>query len=133
MANPTSQLTKRGANTLLGILMLITSALLIFDVHVTISEILLTFNPYPLYFVGVLFGFERIFYGVSGSSKLLRLINGDFFAFGYLALFMILLTIGIYIAAYTIVYTQFSIQLLNALNGISFLLYALMIFKAWHM
>ena len=112
--------------------MLMTSVILIISVHITISEILLTFNPYPLYFVGVIFGFERIFYGITGSSKLLRLINGDLFTFGYLALFMILLTVGIYIATYTIAYTGFRIQILNALNGVSYLLYALMIFKAWH-
>ena len=113
--------------------MLITSVLLIAKVQLSLSEILFTFNPYIFYFVGVLFGFERIFYGITGSSKLLRLINGEFFTFGYLALFMLFLTFGIYIIAYTIAYTEVMIQILNALNGASYLLYALMIFKAWHM
>ena len=133
MANSIIQLTKRGANLLLGIAMLATSILLIAYVHISISEILFTFNPYPFYFVGIIFGFERIFYGITGSSKLLTLINGDLPAFGHLALFMILLTLGIYIVTYTIAYTELMLQLLNALNGISYLLYALMIFKAWHM
>jgi len=133
LANPIAQLTKRGANLLLGIAMLVTSILLIAYVHISISELLFTFNPYPFYFVGIIFGFERIFYGITGSSKLLSLINGDLPAFGHLALFMILLTLGIYIVTYTIAYTEFMLQLLNALNGISYLIYALMIFKAWHM
>jgi len=133
MANTIAKLTKRGANLLLGIAMLVTSVLLIAYVHVSLSEMLFTFNPYPFYFIGIIFGFERIFYGITGSSKLLSLINGDFSAFGYLTLFVILLTLGIYIVTYTIAYTEFILQILNALNGISYLLYALMIFKAWHM
>lgn len=133
MANTINQLTKRGASILLGLLMLVTSLMLIINVHISISQILYTFNPYPFYFIGVIFGFERLFYGITGSSRLLNLLNGEVFSFGFLSLFLLFLTFGLYISIYTIAFTQIFIQILNAFNGISYLLYSLMIFKAWHM
>ncbi|BFH72444.1 hypothetical protein SJAV_03880 [Sulfurisphaera javensis] len=114
--------------------MFVTSIYLILKVHVGLSEIMFSFNPYPFYFIGLIFGIERIFYGVSGSSKLLSLMmgGGEYSSLSTLALFIFFLSFGIYVLVYTIAYTQVLIEILNALNGISYLLFSLSIFKAWH-
>ncbi|WP_286188840.1 hypothetical protein [Sulfolobus sp. S-194] len=135
MANPINQITKRGLSILLGVIMFLTSVLLITKVHINLSEILFTFNPYPFYFIGLIFGVERIFYGITGSSKLLSLImgGGEYSSLSTLALFIFFLSFGLYVIIYTIAYTQIILQMLNVINGISYLLFSLSIFKAWHM
>ena len=114
--------------------MLITSVLLIIKLHVSLFEIIYTLNPYPLYFVGVIFGIERLFYAITGSAKLFSFIagSGEFSSFTTIAFFIFFISFGVYILAYSFTYTKPMIVMLNVLNGISFLLYSLGIFKAWH-
>ncbi|BCU69168.1 hypothetical protein [Stygiolobus caldivivus] len=135
MANPTiNRLTKRGFNLLIGALMFVTSILLIVKVHVSFAEILYTLNPYPFYFLGLIFGAERLFYSITGSTKLFSLMtgSGEFSSFTSIAIFLFLLSFGLYVLAYSFLYTSPFLIAMNALNGLSFLLYSLSLFKAWH-
>lgn len=135
MANPTiDRITKRGLNLLIGTLMFVTSLVLIIKVHVSFTEVLYTLNPYPFYFLGLFFGIERLFYSITGSTKLFSLMtgSGEFSSFTNIAIFLFFLTFGIYVLAYSFLYTSPILIILNALNGVSFLLYSLSLFKAWH-
>lgn len=111
-----------------------TSIFLILKVHANLSEIMLSFNPYPFYFIGLLFGIERIFYGITGSSRLLSLMmgGGEYSSLSTLALFIFFLSFGLYVLVYTIAFTQALLAIVNALNGLSYLIFSLSIFKAWH-
>ena len=136
MANTVSQLTKRGINLIVGVLMFMTSLFLVIKVHASLFDIMYTFNPYPFYFLGFILGGERIFYAISGSSKLFNLLTGgggEYSSLTQFAIFLMVLGLGIYILIYTVAFTIPMIMVMNALNGLSYLFYSLIIFKAWHM
>lgn len=134
MANTISKLAKRSINLLLGIGMFTSSVLLIFYDHINLFEILVTLNPYPIYFLGLIFGVERIFFGVTGSSKLFSLFvgGGEYSSLWTFGLFTALIMLGVYVLVYTIAYQGLWLQLLNSFNGLTYLIYSYVLFKAWH-
>ncbi|AHC50629.1 hypothetical protein SUSAZ_00525 [Sulfolobus acidocaldarius SUSAZ] len=135
MAHRIKVLAKRLTNFVIGLVMFVTSLFLIINVHVGLFNAIYTLNPYPFYFLGVIVGVERIFYSITGSTKIFSLIVGEgegFFSIALMGIFLVFITFGIYIAVYTIFYSNVITMLVNGLDGASFLLFSLIIFKSWY-
>ncbi len=114
---------------LLGILMFASSLYLVINVHVSLSLILYTFNPYPFYFIGLFLGIERIVYGITGNRKLYSILmgEGEFYSLSHYGLFITFLIFGIYIAIYAIAINMLMIRLMDVINGLTYIIFSFLI------
>lgn len=123
-------LGNRYVSLLLGVILLLSSIYLIYSIRLSLSELLFStiayFNPYFLYFVGLLIGFERFVYGITGNKKFSYFFIGNSEYSGiYLYFFFLFgLVMGAYIAIYAIELEGLLLRLVEIVEGIGFILFA---------
>lgn len=73
--------------------------------------------------LGIVFGAERIIYGITGSEKLFRLLAGDgeLYYTALLGVFFIFILSGILVLVYTPIVVGILGKILELINGFSFL------------
>ncbi|AWR97066.1 hypothetical protein DFR86_05485 [Acidianus sulfidivorans JP7] len=124
-------LGNRYISLVLGLALLLSSIYLIYSIRLSISELLFStityFNPYFLYFVGLLIGFERFAYGITGNKKFSYFFIGrsEYSGMYLYFFFMFGLIMGIYIAVYAIAMPGFLLKIIEVIEGLGFILFAL--------
>lgn len=124
-------LGNRYVSLLLGVILLVTSIYLIYSIRLSINELLLNtinyFSPYLLYFVGVILGFERFLYGLTGSKKFsyFFLGNNEYTGIYLYFFFMFSLLMGAYILIYTIELETLFLKIAEIVEGLGFILFSL--------
>lgn len=124
-------LGNRYISLLLGLLLLFTSAYLIYSLRLSLSELLFStiayFNPYFLYFVGLLIGFERFVYGITGNKRFFYFFmgQGDYSGIYIYFFFMFALLMGLYITVYTIALEGVILRVAEVAEGVGFILFGL--------
>ncbi|WP_338600354.1 hypothetical protein V6M85_11825 [Sulfolobus tengchongensis] len=127
MAHINKQIRKRLVSITLGIVLLITSIVLIVKTGINSEEIqsalFFGISPILFYMLGIVFGVERVVFGVTGSEKLFRLLAGDgeLYYTALLGVFFIFIVSGVLILAYTPVIAGIIEKVLELINGLSFL------------
>ncbi len=127
MAHVNKNLKKRLISTLLGISLLITSGYLIFKTGINSqqlqSALFFGISPIIFYMIGIVFGIERIIYGITGSEKLFRLLAGDgeLYFTALLGMFFLFILSGVLVLVYTPAVIGILSKVLELINGLSFL------------
>jgi len=127
MAHVNKQIRKRLISAILGIALLITSIVLIVKTGINGEELqsalFFGISPILFYLLGIVFGAERIIYGITGSEKLFRLLAGDgeLYYTALLGVFFIFILSGILVLVYTPIVVGILGKILELINGFSFL------------
>ncbi|MEW9491046.1 MAG: hypothetical protein TQ35_0002445 [Candidatus Aramenus sulfurataquae] len=135
MANLDSVLANRLGSSLIGLLMFGSALYLVLTIHFSLSQLLgvaLNFNPYPFYFVGLVIGFERLIFGITGDKRLYYLIMGeksDLTIYFIQSIFIFGIIIGAYIGAYALFLSGILDRLAELGEGVSFVLFAISLLK----
>ncbi|MEM3209274.1 MAG: hypothetical protein QXY68_02505 [Saccharolobus sp.] len=127
MAHVNKQIKKRLISIGLGIALLITSILLTVKTGINSEELqsalFFGISPILFYLLGIVFGIERIIYGITSSEKLFRILAGDgeLYYTALLGVFFIFILSGVLVIAYTPILTGLMEKVLEIINGLSFL------------
>ncbi|AWR94724.1 hypothetical protein [Acidianus brierleyi] len=134
MANIDSLLANRGGSTLIGLLMFSSSIYLLYTIHFSISDLfgmVMNFDPYFFYPIGLILGLERLIYGISGNKKFYYMLmgQGDMTPYIIQGIFIFGIVIGVYIAAYSLSLTTTLDKLAEIGEGVSYVLFAISLLK----
>ncbi|MEM0015638.1 MAG: hypothetical protein QW550_00650 [Saccharolobus sp.] len=127
MAHVNKQIKKRLISIGLGIALLITSILLTVKTGINSEELqsalFFGISPILFYLLGIVFGIERIIYGITSSEKLFRILAGDgeLYYTALLGVFFIFILSGVLVIAYTPILAGLMEKVLEIINGLSFL------------
>ncbi|MEM0363116.1 MAG: hypothetical protein QXH75_04870 [Sulfolobaceae archaeon] len=127
MAHVNKQIKKRLISIGLGTALLITSILLTVKTGINSEELqsalFFGISPILFYLLGIVFGIERIIYGITSSEKLFRILAGDgeLYYTALLGVFFIFILSGVLVIAYTPILTGLMEKVLEIINGLSFL------------
>ncbi|MEM4943214.1 MAG: hypothetical protein QW214_01455 [Saccharolobus sp.] len=127
MAHVNKQIKKRLISIGLGTALLITSILLTVKTGINSEELqsalFFGISPIIFYLLGIVFGIERIIYGITSSEKLFRILAGDgeLYYTALLGVFFIFILSGVLVIAYTPILTGLMEKVLEIINGLSFL------------
>ena len=127
MAHVNKQIKKRLISIGLGTALLITSILLTVKTGINSEELqsalFFGISPILFYLLGIVFGIERIIYGITSSEKLFRILAGDgeLYYPALLGVFFIFILSGVLVIAYTPILTGLMEKVLEIINGLSFL------------
>ncbi|QKQ99657.1 hypothetical protein GWK48_03950 [Metallosphaera tengchongensis] len=126
MANVDTTVKKRLVSILIGSLMFFSSVYLIDKVPFNLFQMIATFNPYILYYVGVILGAERIIFGVTNNKRLYYLLmgEGDLAAYVVFSMFFFGIFMGLYIGIYALFLQGLLVKLAEVANGVSYVLFA---------
>ncbi|AEB94377.1 MAG: hypothetical protein QXR57_02785 [Metallosphaera sp.] len=126
MANLDRAIKKRAVSILIGSIMFFSSVYLIDKVPFNLFEMIATFNPYILYYVGLILGAERIVFGITNNKRLYYLLmgEGDLAAYIVFSMFFFGIFMGLYIGIYAIFMQGLLLRVTEVLNGLSYVLFA---------
>ncbi|MEM4746548.1 MAG: hypothetical protein QXF40_04260 [Metallosphaera sp.] len=126
MANLDRAIKKRVVSILIGSIMFFSSVYLIDKVPFNLFEMIATFNPYILYYVGLILGAERIVFGITNNKRLYYLLmgEGDLAAYIVFSMFFFGIFMGLYIGIYAIFMQGLLLRVTEVLNGLSYVLFA---------
>ena len=127
MANVDRTVTKRIVSILIGSMMFFSSVYLVDKVPFNLFEMIATFNPYILYYVGLILGAERIIFGITNNKRLYYLLmgEGDLAAYVVFSRFFFGIFMGLYIGIYALFLQGLFVKIAEVINGISYVLFAI--------
>ncbi|BBL48169.1 MULTISPECIES: hypothetical protein [Metallosphaera] len=127
MANVDRTVTKRIVSILIGSMMFFSSVYLVDKVPFNLFEMIATFNPYILYYVGLILGAERIIFGITNNKRLYYLLmgEGDLAAYVVFSMFFFGIFMGLYIGIYALFLQGLFVKIAEVINGISYVLFAI--------
>ncbi|AWR99705.1 hypothetical protein [Metallosphaera hakonensis] len=127
MANVDRAIKKRVVSIVIGSLMFFSSVYLVDKVPFNLFEMIATFNPYILYYVGLILGAERIVFGVTNNKRLYYLLmgEGDLAAYVVFSMFFFGIFMGLYIGIYALFLQGLLVKIAEVVNGISYVLFAI--------
>ena len=126
MSNIDRGLKRRVVSILIGSIMFFSSLYLVDKVPFNLFEMIATFNPYILYYVGLILGAERMVYGITGNKRLYYLLmgEGDLAAYVLFSMFFFGVFMGIYIGVYALFLQGTLVKIAEVANGFSYILFA---------
>ncbi|BCS91712.1 hypothetical protein L3N51_00883 [Metallosphaera sp. J1] len=127
MANVDRAVTRRVVSILIGSMMFFSSVYLVDKVPFNLFEMIATFNPYILYYVGLILGAERIIFGITNNKRLYYLLmgEGDLAAYVVFSMFFFGIFMGLYIGIYALFLQGLLVKIAEVVNGVSYILFAI--------